>query len=91
LAMVYLYPGKTGKELNELANGTKREISKRLAGLAQEGLIRRGRDEEMRACVVTGRLCLTLVANREQAGSLWLKTLLPSSFTRLTFCAGQCF
>jgi hypothetical protein len=59
LALVNLHPGKTGEELDQLAGAKKREISKRLAGLAQKQQIRRGRKEEMRACSVTGRLCLT--------------------------------
>jgi hypothetical protein len=59
LGLVNLHPGKTGEELDQLAGAKKREISKRLAGLAQKRQIVRGRKEEMRACSVTGRLCLT--------------------------------
>ncbi len=58
LAMVHLNPGRTGEELDWMANATKREISKRLAGLSAKQKIRRGSREEMRACQVTGRLCL---------------------------------
>ncbi len=59
LAMVNLNPGRTGEELDQMAHATKREISKRLAGLSAKQKIRRGSREEMRACQVTGRLCLT--------------------------------
>jgi len=59
LAIVRLYPGRTGAELDQLAHATRRQISKRLAGLRAKGLVRRGEREEIRSCDVTGSKCVT--------------------------------
>lgn len=58
LALVRLHPGRTGAELDNYANAKKREVSKRLAGLAQKGVIRRGDDDEIRVCSVTKNNCV---------------------------------
>lgn len=59
LALVRLHPGRTGSELDKLASADKRQISKRLAGLAKKQLVRRGAGEEIRTCEVNGNRCVT--------------------------------
>lgn len=56
LRLVRKYPGNTAAELDRIAGSENREIGKRLGGLANRGLLRRG---DRRVCEVRGRKCVT--------------------------------
>ena len=59
LELVRENPGRTGAELDKISGVSKRQISKRLAGLAEKNKIRRGDDDEVRICSVNKSKCVT--------------------------------
>ncbi|QDV84958.1 hypothetical protein [Planctomycetes bacterium TBK1r] len=56
MELVEAYPGRTGYELDKIDGTNDRRISKRLGGLANKGLLRRGK---RRLCGAKGSQCVT--------------------------------